>query len=495
MPGDILHCENFDRLSRADPEDSLKLFMEIIESGIILMVREQRYTREIMRQERWRWQQVLSELIRAHEESFWKSDRGRKTNEGKREDARQHRKTFCGRRCPAWLRPIDKPTPGQWPLYELTEQADLYKQAWLMADRGLGSPTIAAHFNSTDVPVLAKRTKAKPTQGWTAQLVRQLLRNPAAMGVYQPKKLRDGHRVIDHDCESIVGYYPELVDPALFRRVDAAIKDRAGRVGKGPHGQDYANLFKGLCRCGDNADHSVNIGYRSKEGRRYLRCDQSRHANCSNRASVRYDRLEQMVLDLSGVGMQEVFANLIPKPDADPRRHRVVELEAMIATKEEQVQAAWDRWLNSDAKASQTMRERAGQQIERMDAEIAADKAELGTLHRELSIIAAYDDERFHERVREAREQLGSAAGEVRYAIRLRLAQELRRRIERIVLHPDSTMTVRLKEHQGLARVDVSLAADGVDMIDVIDEDDTVLTRFNRTSLVLLEPINRARGA
>jgi hypothetical protein len=37
------------------------------------------------------------------------------------------------------------------------------------------------------------------------------------------------------------------------------------------------------------------------------------------------------------------------------------------------------------------------------------------------------------------------------------------------------------------------LASDGVETIDVIDEDDTVLTRFNRTSLVLLEPIKRAR--
>jgi hypothetical protein len=55
-------------------------------------------------------------------------------------------------------------------------------------------------------------------------------------------------------------------------------------------------------------------------------------------------------------------------------------------------------------------------------------------------------------------------------------------------------MTVRLKEHQGLARVDISLAADGVEMTDVIAEDDTVLTRFNRTSLVLLEPINRLTG-
>jgi hypothetical protein len=39
-------------------------------------------------------------------------------------------------------------------------------------------------------------------------------------------------------------------------------------------------------------------------------------------------------------------------------------------------------------------------------------------------------------------------------------------------------------------RHNVALAA-AVEMIDVIDEDDTVLTRFNRTSLVLLEPISR----
>jgi hypothetical protein len=134
MPGDILLRANFDRLSRADPEDPLNLFTEIMASGIILLVREQQYTREIMRRERWRWQQVLSELIRAHEESFYKSARGRETNEGKREDARQRRRTFCGRRCPAWLRPIDRPTPSQWPLYELIpERASL--SAGMVDDR------------------------------------------------------------------------------------------------------------------------------------------------------------------------------------------------------------------------------------------------------------------------------------------------------------------------------------------------------------------------
>ena len=495
MPGDILHCENFDRLSRADPEDSLKLFMEIIESGIILMVRDQQYTRAVMRRERWRWQQVLSELIRAHEESFWKSDRGRKTNEGKREDARQHRRAFVGKRCPAWLRPIDKPKPGQWPLYELVrDRADLYRQAWLMVDRGVGSPTIAAHFNSTNVPVLAKRTRAKPTQGWTAQLVRQLLRNPAAMGVYQPKKLRDGRRVIDHDCERNEGYYPPLVESVLFHRVDSALKSRAGRAGKGPHGENYANLFKGLCRCGSDADHSVNIGYRSKEGLRYLRCDQSRHANCSNRGSFQYERFERMVLDLSGTGMQRVFANLIPKPSADPRLRRVVELDAMIASKEEQAQAVWNRWLNPD-EASQTMRERAEKQLERIDAEIAANKAELDTLRQELRLIAIHDDDGFHQRAREARERLAAAEGEDLYQIRLHLAQELRRRVERIILYADDTITVRFREHHGLTRVDVSFSANGIDKIDVIAENGTVLTRLERSGEVWLKALSPARAA
>jgi hypothetical protein len=111
------------------------------------------------------------------------------------------------------------------------------------------------------------------------------------MGVYQPKKLQeDGGRIIDEDCEAIEGYYPALVTPDLFCKVDAALKARAGKAGKGPHGETYTNLFKGLSVCEANPAHSNNIGYRSKEGLHYLRCDQSRHKNCSNTAGFQYER-------------------------------------------------------------------------------------------------------------------------------------------------------------------------------------------------------------
>jgi len=49
-----------------------------------------------------------------------------------------------------------------------------------------------------------------------------------------------------------------------------------------------------------------------------------------------------MVLDLSGeahcgaIGMQALLANLLPKPDVDPRHRRLTELEAMVLSREEQ---------------------------------------------------------------------------------------------------------------------------------------------------------------
>jgi hypothetical protein len=196
-----------------------------------------------------------------------------------------------------------------------------------------------------------------------------------------------------------------------------------------------------------------------------------------------------MVLDLSAVGFGSVLSNLIPKPDTDPRRHRLAELEAMIVSREEQMQAVWNRWLNPDANISHTMRERAEQQLQRIDADVVANKAELAALRQELRVIAAHDDDRFDERVREAKEQLASAQGEARYAIRLRLAQELRRRIDRIVLYDDRTIRVRIREHQGLAMVDVRFTADGIQAIDVIDRDGSVLTSYDRAGMVLLEPI------
>jgi hypothetical protein len=196
-----------------------------------------------------------------------------------------------------------------------------------------------------------------------------------------------------------------------------------------------------------------------------------------------------MVLGLSGVGVDRLLADLTPSPGRDPRHQRVAKLEAMIPSKEEQMQTIWTRWLSPEISSSESMRTRAEQQLERIDADIAANKAELIGLRQELRVIAAHDDEGFHQRLTEAKVQLASADDKDRYAIRLRLAQELRRRVERITLYDDRTITMHLKERGGLAAVDVRFAADGVQSIDVIDRDGSILTSFDRAGLTLLEPV------
>jgi hypothetical protein len=483
LPGDILHCESFDRISRAEPNDSLRLFMEIYDSGVILMVRDQLYSPGEMRKKPYLWQQALGELIRAHEESQRKSERLLETYQGNRERARRGQRAMVGKRCPAWLRPIRDPAPGQWPLYEFRPadeaqdgdppkpcRADQYRQAWEMADRGVGSPTIANHFNTTGVPVLAHRIHGKRTQGWTAQLVRQLLRNPAAMGVYRQKKLINGRRVQADDCEDAEGYYPELVSADLFARVDAALKSKAGKAGKGPQGDTYRNLFKGLCECGANHDHSFTIGYKNKEGLHYLRCDQSRHRNCSNTASFQYERFEELMLDLTSVAMSDLLARLLPTPSADPRHRRIAELEAMIPSREEQIEAAWKRWLAPNDNAS-TMRARAEQQIERMDQEVTAYKAELADLRQQLRMLVVHDDQTFHERVRAARRQLETAEGEDLKAVRMRLAQEFRRRIEKITFNDDGTATVLIHEHSWHIKGEFRLSPQRVEHLSIWSRD------------------------
>jgi hypothetical protein len=227
-----------------------------------------------------------------------------------------------------------------------------------------------------------------------------------------------------------------------------------------------------------------------------LRCEQSRHKNCCNKTSFQYETFERLVLDLSTVGMQEMLSNLLPRPEADPRHRRLAELEAMIVSREEQVEAAWSRWLNPEAKVSESMRQRAEQQLERMDREVAAYRDEVTSLRQELRLLAVHEDDKFHERVRVAKGQLATTTGEELKSIRMRLAQEMRRRIERITFRENGSAILRIREWQGLAKVDVWLtAAAGLRCIDVLAFDGSVLTRFDGAGLALLEPIASAEAA
>src|SRR5439155_23152052 len=81
---------------------------------------------------------------------------------------------------------------------------------------------------------------------------------------------------------------------------------------------------------------------------------------------------------------------------------------------------------------------------------------------------------------------------QTRYDARAKLNQLLANNIG-LALHDACTITVRINAHSGLNPVDARLTRDGLDAIDVIDRDGTVLTHFDRPGLVLLEPLKGPR--
>ena len=143
----------------------------------------------------------------------------------------------------------------------------------------------------------------------------------------------------------------------------------------------------------------------------------------------------------------------------------------MIQSREEQIQAAWKRWLDPAANSRDSMTARVEQQIERMDREVATYKAELADLRQELNVIAAYGDKTFHERIRAARRHLWTAEGEDRKAIRLRLAQEFRRRIERIVFNHDGNASVLIHEHGWHIKGEFLVSSERVERLTVWSRD------------------------
>src|ERR1043166_3794582 len=141
-PGDIIWIENHDRLTRRPPLEAIEQFIRFLNAGIILDINGQSRTKKILNQPSGfgLLVQDLIEMFRAYQESQRKSEMGTDTNAKKRANARAGLGKFVGRRCHAWLRPLDMPS-AEGHLYEILRDkdgpwADTARRAFLLADAG-----------------------------------------------------------------------------------------------------------------------------------------------------------------------------------------------------------------------------------------------------------------------------------------------------------------------------------------------------------------------
>ena len=326
--GSYLLIESLDRLSREAVPDALTLFMAIINAGItIATLGEDRqvYSRDTLNGD---WTKLiigLAVMSRGHEESQTKSERVRAANKRKRERAREGKGQITSV-TPAWIDAVQ--TGSNSYSFTLNHHAPTVKAIYEMAARGMGATAIARKLNADGVPAF------KSKDGWYQSIIKALLRRHDVIGTFQPHRIQDGKRVPDGD--PIEGYFPAAINKELLLRVQA-MRSNPGRPGR--KGENFANLFTGLCHCA-HCGGPMTIKFsrvKGNENGRYLVCgNYVRGHRCTDgNRHFRYEPLEAAILD----HVRELdFASVLQRQSTDDAVTKIEEAVAGLTIRIEELQ-------------------------------------------------------------------------------------------------------------------------------------------------------------
>jgi hypothetical protein len=322
--------------------------------------------------------------------------------------------------------------------------------------------------------------------------------------------------VLDEDGEPIRGkriavkvgddpiekYYPPVIEAEQFWRVRALVEkaDKSGNKGrKGRTGKHFSNIVHGIARCAC-CGGPVNLWSRMpKAGKgkptKELKCEHARRKavfaeghplagqRCPNRRGFGYPVFETTLFSLFSPAMIPVLADLIPQKSRDDLlSRRLGDVDGKIA----QGQQGIARLARLIGKADDD------ETAESYDAEVKLIRADLNRLRVErdrLRLQASAHDQNREQKIAEAIAKLNDSNDPTGcYDARAGLNQLLSNHIG-VILCEDRTVVVRINAHSGLNPVDARLTLNGLGSIDALDSDGSVLTRFERPGLVLLEPI------
>jgi DNA invertase Pin-like site-specific DNA recombinase len=278
--GSYLLVESLDRLSRDRILPALNRFSEILGRGIkvVTLFDGKEYDHASLND----LAGLMVPLVyfaRAHDESSAKSTRLKAAWDQRRERARNGQ--AIGNIGPTWLRLNDN---GKWHI--IPDRAKAVRRIFKLADQGHGKAGIAARLNEEQVPTL------RGGKAWRPAVVQRLLGNVAVIGTFQPSK-----------GEPIEGFYPAIVDKALFYRVRRA---PPGASGKG--GRPMMNMLAGLVYCAKCGERMAYHPMKSRGKRfNYLRCDGKVRLKICDAPMVRYEEVvgqlfERLEVDKAVIG-------------------------------------------------------------------------------------------------------------------------------------------------------------------------------------------------
>lgn len=383
-PGSFLLVESLDRLSRQSAYRAFRQFSAILDKGVNIITLHDGKVYSGSGGEDLAFSDLLISLAvmqRAHEESLTKSKRLAAVWDQKRRNATQEAENNGGKikpmtsRCPEWLT-LNK----QKGAFEINaDRADIVRRIFSMTIDGMGRRAIANILNSEGIPSF--RSDRGKGIGWHDSYVAKVLDSEAVIGRCQPHRMmespEDGRRRRQPIGEALDAYFPAIVDPGTFAKVQYIRKGR--KIPAGKVAAKYSNLFSGLARCGvcGGPMHFEDKGPRPKGGS-YLICSHAKRKllGCSSPRWKYPTAQAHILLNLLELDFRELFPSLYARSKEELSR-----LEGLLATKDREqkdVGAKLEKLVDFllDRPDSATMLDRLDT-LERQKAELSKDVEEL----------------------------------------------------------------------------------------------------------------------
>jgi DNA invertase Pin-like site-specific DNA recombinase len=432
-PGSYLLVESLDRLSRDTLSAQMTLFMELINAGItvVTLADEQIYSKATIDADISKLMLSLVIMMRSHEESLMKSRRLVAAWTKKRRDIHSEKLTSV---CPHWL----KLNADRKSFHVVEERAKVLRRIFQMAIDGVGQASIARKLNEEKVPTWGRN------DGWHLAYIHSLLRNRAVLGEFQPRRriLRGKRQYIEAD-DAIKDYYPRIIDEMTWQKVQARKQTSApGRVG-----QSRGNLFSRIAFDGYSGSPMRHIGrgydkrlreLNGPESYRhyYLVSDYQRKNPKAKAVSWRYNWFEKYFLDyITGLDWQAITKENIPIEEIGAQKQLEV-LQTRIDDLDVKLNRL-KRLAHSTDNPPETL-------VEDMNGFEADKKAYVEKAREALKSLEA---------IAFRRAALIDASTEFKDLIakgdpqaRLRLREEIRRRINRIDIFPNGADAIHLKD-------------------------------------------------
>lgn len=413
--GSYLLVESFDRMSRQEPVQALQPFLNIVNSGLILVTLDD----ERVFKGRITFEDLIisiAKMSRANEESARKSDRLSQAWLNKRNNVGTVKLTA---RCPSWLRlSADRKS------FEIIEErATVVRRIFDDAIAGLGAYSIVRQLNAEKIPTFTGKG------GWQTSTVNKTIGGKAAIGVYQPNQMVNGKR--QPVGEPIVDYFPRIIsdedfDAAQRSRLSRQTNPKGDRKGSGGRkGKAYSNLFSKLAKC---AYCKSPMLYKNKglppKGYSYLICSSAeRNDGCHMKAAWRYDQFETAFLSF----VEKLdLASLVSSEKQNTKRselsRKLEAVEGKLKRLGSELNFAYDTSLKTG-----TSSDFLAGKIREYELEISATKDQRGKLQSEIALLADtaltyYDDA---SQMAQLVEQVRSSHGEAVYKVRTQIASRL----------------------------------------------------------------------